>query len=191
LQVIFNQLIKIDLTSKSYLYSMNSRRKFLQSGVALAGLNLLPSVNLFAGPSSPQIKKPADFKLRFAVASDGHYGQPGTDGDKFYSDLVKWLTKEHQDNHLDMVIINGDLVHDRPDLLPKIKQTYLDKLPVPCYTVPGNHDHVDAAMWKAVFGYEDNHVVDKGDVGICTGQHNRQAREIHLSGCGFSEKIAG
>ncbi|MFD0749718.1 metallophosphoesterase family protein [Mucilaginibacter calamicampi] len=145
---------------------MNSRRKFLQSGVALAGLNFLPSINLFAGPSSASIKKPADLKLRFAVASDGHYAQPGTDGDKFYGDLIKWLNKEHQDNHLDLVIINGDLVHDRPDLLPKIKQTYLDKLPVPCYTVPGNHDHVDAAMWKAVFGYEDNHVVDKGDIGF-------------------------
>lgn len=159
---------------------MTSRRKFIQSGVALAGLNLLPSLNLTTMASQPQTERPkAGFKLRFAIASDGHYGQPGTDGDKFYADLVSWLNKEHQDNHLDLVIINGDLVHDRPDLLSKIKQTYLDKLPAPCFTVPGNHDHVDAAMWKAAFGYEDNHVVDKGDVGfILANTTDKQGKYI-------------
>ncbi|PJJ79760.1 metallophosphoesterase family protein [Mucilaginibacter auburnensis] len=145
---------------------MNSRRKFIQTGMALGGLSLLPSIDLFAGEKKLLVKPAADLKLRFVVASDGHYAQPGTDGDKFYGDLITWLKKEHKDNHLDMVIINGDLVHDRPDLLPKLKKTYLDKLPVPCYAVPGNHDHVDAAMWKAIFGYEDNFIVDKGDVGF-------------------------
>ena len=158
---------------------MTSRRKFIQTGVALGGLSLLPSVDLFAGKKTSIAKPAADLKLRFAVASDGHYAQPGTDSDKFYSDLITWLNKEHQDNHLDMVIINGDLVHDRPDLLPKLKQTYFDKLPVPCYAVPGNHDHVDAAMWKAVFGYEDNFIVDKGDVGfVLANTTDKQGRYV-------------
>lgn len=145
---------------------MTDRRKFIQSGIALAGMNLLPPLDLFAKPHPLHNTPKADFKLRFAIASDGHYAQPGTDSDKFYADLIGWLNDEHKQNHLDMVIINGDLVHDRPDLLPKIKQTYLDKLPVPYYALPGNHDHAGATIWKNVFGYADNYIVDKGDIGF-------------------------
>src|SRR3954466_13574257 len=117
---------------------MTNRRKFIQSGIALAGVSLLPPLNIFATSLPLKEASKADLKLRFAIASDGHYAQPGTDSDKFYADLIGWLNNEHKQNHLDMVIINGDLVHDRPDLLPKIKQTYLDKLPMPYYTLPGN-----------------------------------------------------
>jgi 3',5'-cyclic AMP phosphodiesterase CpdA len=146
---------------------MSNRRKFIRSGlIGIAGINLLPAVNSFAGEPVYNPDSAANFKLRFAIASDGHYAQPGTESDVFYADLIKWLGKEHQENHLDMVIINGDLVHNRPDLLKKVKETYLDKLPVPYYTIPGNHDFADAAIWKNVFGYEDKYVVDKGDIGF-------------------------
>ena len=147
---------------------MSNRRNFLKTGiVGVAGLNLLPAVNAFAGENIATNKTSAGkFKLRFAIASDGHYAQPDTDSDKFYADLVKWMNKEHADNHLDFIIINGDLVHNRPDLLKKVKETYLDKFKVPYYTIPGNHDFADAAVWKSVFGYEDKYAVDKGDVGL-------------------------
>jgi len=147
---------------------MSNRRNFIKTGiVGVAGLNLLPAVNAFAGEELPERKAaPGKFKLRFALASDGHYGQPDTESDRFYSDMVSWMHKEHQANHLDFVIINGDLVHNRPDLLPKVKQTYLDKLPVPYYTIPGNHDFADATIWKNVFGYEDHYMIDKGDIGL-------------------------
>ena len=146
---------------------MNSRRKFIKTGLTgITGLQFLPAINAFSEQNPVPAKTSEKFKLRFAIASDGHYGQPGTDSDLFYSDLVKWLRKEHQESHLDMVIINGDLVHDRPDLLKKVKGSYLDKLPVPCYTVPGNHDFADAALWKSVFGYEDKFVIEKGDIGL-------------------------
>ena len=147
---------------------MSNRRKFIKSGIVGAvGINLLPAINSFANePRHVETGAPGKFKLRFAIASDGHYAQPDTDSDAFYSDLVKWLKKEHNDNHLDLIIINGDLVHNRPDLLKKVKETYLDKLPVPYYTIPGNHDFADAAVWKSVFGYEDKYAVDKGDIGF-------------------------
>lgn len=147
---------------------MADRRKFLRSGlVSLAGISLLPSVNTFAStPQEYPSTKGQKFKLRFALASDGHYGQPNTDSDGFYTNLVKWLSKEHEQNHLDFVIVNGDLVHDRPDLLPKVKQTYLDKLPVPYHTLPGNHDFADAKLWKSVFGYEDNYTLEFTDIGF-------------------------
>jgi 3',5'-cyclic AMP phosphodiesterase CpdA len=147
---------------------MNTRRKFIKSGmIGMAGINLLPAINSFAGqPDHHPGNASGKFKLRFAIASDGHYAQPDTESDLFYTNLVSWLNKEHTDNHLDLIIINGDLVHNRPDLLKKVKETYLDKLPVPYHTIPGNHDFADAAVWKGVFGYEDKYVVDKGDIGF-------------------------
>ena len=147
---------------------MSDRRKFIRAGiVGVAGISLLPAVNSFAADQSNiPAKSAANFKLRFAIASDGHYAQPDTESDLFYTKLVSWLNKEHQDNHLDLIIINGDLVHNRPDLLKKVKESYLDILPVPYYTIPGNHDFADAAVWKSVFGYEDKYVVDKEDIGF-------------------------
>jgi len=136
--------------------------------LGVAGLNLLPALNTFAGAAetSSRVSAPGKHKLRFALVSDGHYGQPNTEYDQFYSNMVGWMQKEHKENHLDFVIVNGDLVHNRPDLLPKVKTTYLEKFGVPFYTIPGNHDFADAAIWKSVFGYEDTYTVDKGDIGL-------------------------
>jgi hypothetical protein len=148
---------------------MSNRRKFLKSSlIGMAGINLLPAINTFAETATPARPLGAEgkFKLRFGLVSDGHYAQPNTEYDKFYGDMIGWINKEHQTNHLDFLIVNGDLVHNRPDLLPKVKETYLDKLKVPYYTISGNHDHTDGPMWKAVFGYEDKYTVDKGDIGF-------------------------
>lgn len=146
----------------------NTRRKFIKTGIAgIAGISLLPAINSFAATGLAGFRKRAgDFKLRFALLSDGHYAQPETDSDTFYHNMIGWMNKEHQDNHLDFVIVNGDLVHNRPDLLPKVKETYLDKLAIPYYTIPGNHDFADAAIWKNVFGYEDKYTVEHGDIGL-------------------------
>jgi len=147
---------------------MINRRSFIRSGLTgLAGITLLPAINTFGGASN--LYHPStvgNFKLRFALASDGHYAQPETDSDTFYADLITWLSKEHQQNHLDFVIVNGDLVHNRPDLLVKVKETYLDKLPVPYHTIPGNHDFADAKVWKNAFGHEDKYTLEFGDIGF-------------------------
>ncbi len=145
---------------------MDSRRKFIEKSIAgIAGLSLLPAINAFASDDNTYKRtvsgKP---KLRFAIASDLHYGQPETDFPLFTSNMVKWLNEDHAKNHFDLVIINGDLVHDRPDLLPEVKKNYLDKLSVPYYTIPGNHDFADAQVWKNVFGYEDKYVLEQGDI---------------------------
>ena len=147
---------------------MGTRRKFIGSGLAgIAGLSMLPAVNAFA-TENPGYKKQAagKLKLRFALASDLHYAQEGTDFDVNAANVIKWLSDDHAANHLDLVIINGDLVHNRPDLLPVVKSKYFDKLPVPYYTIPGNHDFADAAVWKSVFGYEDKYTVEHGDIGF-------------------------
>lgn len=147
---------------------MSTRRKFLQNTLAgVAGLSLLPAINTFAAEDNNYKREnTGKLKLRFAVASDIHYGQPDTDFAGNTSSLVKWLNDDHIKNHLDLVIVNGDLVHNRPDLLPEIKAKYLDKLPVPYYTVPGNHDFADEKVWMNAFGYADKYVMEHGDAGF-------------------------
>jgi 3',5'-cyclic AMP phosphodiesterase CpdA len=147
---------------------MTNRRKFIKTGLtSVAGISLLPAVNTFA--DTVNYRPPAtagDFKLRFALISDGHYAEPNTDYDTFFTNMIGWLSKEHEHNHLDFIIFNGDLVHNRPDLLTKVKETYLDKLPVPYHALPGNHDFADSKLWKSVFGYEDKYTLEFDDIGF-------------------------
>lgn len=145
---------------------MGTRRKFLGTSITgIAGLSLLPAINTFANDSNSYKRitntRP---KLRFALASDIHYAEPGTDYHLHTGNMVKWLNEDHAKNHFDFVIINGDLVHNRPDLLPEIKKDYLDKLSIPYYTIPGNHDFADGQIWKNVFGYDDKYILEHGDI---------------------------
>ena len=147
---------------------MGSRRKFIGTGITgIAGLSLLPVVNAFANADKSYTRQvTGKLKLRFAIASDLHYAQEGTDFDANAANVVKWLNDEHAANHLDLIIFNGDLVHNRPDLLPVVKSKYFDKFAAPYYTIPGNHDFADAEVWKKVFGYEDKFIAEHGGVGF-------------------------
>ncbi len=93
-----------------------------------------------------------DHLFRFAVASDGHYGEPGTSLEKNYENLVKWMRQEKDKNGLDLWFFNGDLVHDREDFLPRVK-SYFDRVNIPYFVVKGNHDTCSPARWKEIFGY--------------------------------------
>lgn len=147
---------------------MSSRRFFIKSsvtGLVLAGIS--PAVSALTPASQSALPEPGKKpKLRFAIASDGHYGQPGTEYKKDHENMIRWLNEAHDTSPLNFVIINGDLVHDRPDLLPEVKREYYDRLKVPFYAIPGNHDHADTALWKSVFGYEDNFSFEKNGVGF-------------------------
>ena len=145
---------------------MKNRRSFLATSIAgIGALNLLPVINTFASKTNTYKRSVTDKpKLRFALASDIHYGQEGTNFEFHTGNMVKWLNEDHAKNHFDFVIINGDLVHNRPDLLPKIKADYLDKLTMPYHTIPGNHDYADAAVWNKVFGYDDKYMLEFNDV---------------------------
>lgn len=172
---------------------MRNRRLFLKNTLAIvAGIAVLPTLNAFGSTISPQTpSNTGKLKLRFAIASDGHYGQPDTDSDKFYTDLVHWLNEEHRTNQLDLVIINGDIVHDRPDLLPKVKSAYFDALKVPYYATVGNHDHADAKIWKEVFGYEDNHAFEMGDIGfVLASTSNTRGDYVCPNNVFLKEKLA-
>jgi len=146
---------------------MSNRRFFLKNSLAAAVLaGLSPVLPSFAEERNISVERGKEPKLRFAIASDGHYGQPGTDYKLHHENIVKWLNASHDENPLNFVIINGDLVHDRPELLKEVKKDYYDRLKVPFYAVPGNHDHADTGLWKSVFGYEDNFSFEKNGVGF-------------------------
>lgn len=89
-------------------------------------------------------------KLRFAVASDGHYGQPNTDYEMFHQVLVKRINEEHKKHALAFCVINGDVVHDDKIHYPAVKKA-LDGLVPKYYVSQGNHDRVTADEWEQIW----------------------------------------
>lgn len=88
--------------------------------------------------------------FRFAVASDGHYGQANTSFEDFYSQITQHINLFHQQSHLKGCVINGDIIHDKKEFLLQAKQK-LDQLTMPYYVTKGNHDMVSDEYWKEVW----------------------------------------
>ena len=137
------------------------RRSFLSA----ASLALGSSVGTGFAAKAPSTSVPARPGLRFAVTSDGHFGQPDTDFQRFHREMIQWLNEEEKGKGLDFVIFNGDLIHDDPLLLPQVRDAY-SGLNVPYYTVQGNHDQVTPSAWKEVWGLEVNHAFEKDRFGF-------------------------
>jgi 3',5'-cyclic AMP phosphodiesterase CpdA len=131
----------------------NSRRKFIKSTAAYSALSFLPGIGYLADGNKRINKK---IVLRFAVASDGHYGQENTTYEQDYEDIVKWLNVEKNIKGLDLSIFNGDLIHDKAEMLKPAKQK-LDQINHTYYVTRGNHDMVGTEVWKNIWGYETNH----------------------------------
>ncbi len=89
-------------------------------------------------------------RLRFVVASDGHYGQPNTDYENFYATLVERINEEHRKDPFAFCVINGDIIHDDKKYFPAAKAA-LDKLALKYYVSQGNHDHVNAEEWEKIW----------------------------------------
>ncbi|MEO5889279.1 MAG: metallophosphoesterase [Ferruginibacter sp.] len=91
-----------------------------------------------------------DVKLRFVIASDGHYGQKGTDYEKYFETVVNRINEEHVKNPFAFCMINGDIIHDDKMLYPAAKSA-LDKLKLKYYVSQGNHDHVNPGEWETIW----------------------------------------
>lgn len=89
-------------------------------------------------------------KLRFVVASDGHYGQHNTEYVKYFETVVNRINQEHSKNPFAFCIINGDIIHDDKKYFPAAKAA-LDKLNLKYYVSQGNHDHVNPVEWEAIW----------------------------------------
>lgn len=104
--------------------------------------------------------------LRIGIASDGHYGQPGTPSDENHQALRQWFEAEKKQKGLDFVVINGDLIHDDVTFLPAVQQ-HLARMPVPVYTTRGNHDGaISPQLWRQTWGHDLNHFFGKNDFGF-------------------------
>jgi hypothetical protein len=91
---------------------------------------------------------PENSKLKFIIASDGHFGQPNTDFEGSHKMLIEAI---HQEGLVDLVVFNGDLIHDDPKWMPEVKKVY-DTLRVPYYPVKGNHDRISESEWEKIWG---------------------------------------
>jgi len=139
-----------------------SRRAFceltVKSFLVISGSKVLQS---FA-PANVLLPSAKKLQLRFALASDGHYGQPETEYDLFHNEMLGWLQKEKQQRGLDFTIVNGDLFHNDASFLPKVKSVW-DKLGMPYYVSHGNHDMVTDAVWRQTWSTPYNHSFTKGE----------------------------
>lgn len=151
-----------------------SRRHFLKKSVSLVGTAPVLLAGL-TDPSATAVAGPTRV-FRFAVASDGHYGQPDTDYKTYASNIVDRLNAEKERSGLDICFFNGDLIHDDPRFMPEVK-TAFDKLTIPYYVTRGNHDKVSPAVWEQIWGYPENHVVEKEESAFILGNTSNEKGE--------------
>lgn len=138
-----------------------SRRSFLKQTSILAAASALPTRWIRAD----ELSKDRKLKLRFAIASDLHYGQKNTPYAQMADDMVAWINTEKQSKGLDALFLNGDLTNDSSQALLDLRDKHLSKLEVPYYCIKGNHDFVDekpgspTKSWQALWGYPSNHSI--------------------------------
>ncbi|MBB5438902.1 putative phosphodiesterase [Pedobacter sp. AK017] len=148
------------------------RRQFLKTSIPV--LVLLANGEIVQGTGKYLAENGKKSKLRFAVASDGHYGQPGTEYAKNYQQVVEQINLQHKKKRLDCCIINGDIIHNSPSFLAPAKKC-LDQLKMPYYVTQGNHDMVTEAVWTDTWNMPFNYAfVMKGQVFILASSSNEK-----------------
>jgi Calcineurin-like phosphoesterase len=131
-----------------------NRRDFLRISTPVIALLANGQIVRATGGILEEWKK-KKLVLRFAIASDGHYGQPNTAYQQYSNDLVERINSVHGKTPFDFTMINGDIIHDDKKFFPEIK-SILDKLTMKYYVSQGNHDHIDAVGWEAVWNMPTN-----------------------------------
>jgi hypothetical protein len=141
------------------------RRHFLK--LALTGAVWIGAGNtmkIFAGnggllPAKDRVK------LRVAIASDGHYGQPQTAFEANHNEMVSWINAERADRGVDFAFINGDIIHNDISFIPQVKNMW-DKLEMPYYVSHGNHDMIDEDSWKKTWNNAWDYGFEKKGIGF-------------------------
>ena len=91
----------------------NTRREFLRK--ATAATAFLAGQGLISLSAAELADNPGKVALRFAVASDGHYGQPDTSFESFFRTITESINDLHSWLPLQACVINGDIIHDKPE----------------------------------------------------------------------------
>jgi len=142
-----------------------SRRRFLRIGlnsafIITAGNVLRPLDEYFLNDISQN-----KLLCRFAIASDGHFGQPNTEFETQHDKMIQWINAEKTNQGLDFTVINGDLFHDDISFLEPVKKSW-DNLAMPYYVSHGNHDKAGEDQWARVWNLPWHFSFEHGDIGI-------------------------
>jgi len=149
----------------------DSRRKFIKN-ISLASAFLL--TGKWTTLTAAEVMSYRDkVKLRFVVASDAHYGQPGTPYEQMMDTITQQINLFHQQSPLDFCVMNGDLIHNEKSFMPLVK-VKLDSLTMPLYVTRGNHDMVSDAYWNEIWGMPLNHDVVVKDNAILLGDTSNE-----------------
>ncbi len=139
---------------------MGIGRFSMMSAVVFVGSLVGCGMTTGPGPSSSGV--PSARRFHFAVASAGHFGEPGTDDRANYADLVSALSDADAADPLAVVVLDGDLSHGglfRANgacaALAELSPRYL--------VIQGNHDELTEAEWRQMWGAPGNQVVRFGD----------------------------
>ena len=153
-------------------YNNASRRSFLKNVsfatafFAVGGFKKINAASVFENRNK--------VVLRFVVASDAHYGQPGTPYDAMMELVINQINAFNKETPLDFCVINGDIIHDKKDFLPLAKQK-IDVLDPAYYVTRGNHDMVSADIWNEVWGMPLNHTVIAKDQAVILADTSNEA----------------
>jgi Icc protein len=111
--------------------------------------------------------------MRFAVASDAHYGQANTPYEAMMDTIIDKINFFHGTNPLDFCVMNGDIVHDEKSFLSLAKGK-IDGLQVPYYVTRGNHDKCSPDFWQDVWKMPLNHTILVKDSTILLGDTSNE-----------------
>jgi 3',5'-cyclic AMP phosphodiesterase CpdA len=154
------------ISRRSFIKNISAASIFLLGG----GVESLSAMDVY--------ERRKKVKLRFAVASDGHYGQPKTEFEAFFNKITAQINAFHQQNPLDFTVINGDIIHDKQPFMIEAKKK-LDQLIMPYYVTRGNHDMVSAEHWNEVWKMPLNHdVVIKKNAVLLGDTSNEQGKYL-------------
>lgn len=127
--------------------------------------------------------------FRFAMGSDWHYGQPGTASAQFFHDLQSAFHTYQQENPCEFFVLNGDVIHNDPQLLlpaSKLLKTLHPRI----FTTRGNHDMVTAEAWQQAWGFPLNHdVVVKNQVILLGDTADEKGKYLCPDMPWFSQKL--
>lgn len=164
----------------------------------VVGANTSPPTDPAASPTPSTVTTPrasssgtAATVFRFATASDGHLGEPDTDSRRFLTEFVDGVNRADAAAALEFVVVNGDIGHGGVELLQEAKAG-LERLAVPFFATQGNHDEVDAADWKRVWGTPGNFVRRFGERSIvCANTSNLAGDYLCADRAWLARALAG
>lgn len=161
-----------------------NRRPFLKN-LSLLGSSLvtLPLAGFPLTLSKTEEEKAFLPLFKFVTASDGHFGQADTDFKTSHQNLIQAIKRE---SDVDLVVFNGDLIHDDPVFMPEVKKVYDQLSPLNYYVVKGNHDKVSDSRWLEIWGQASNTFFTvKDDYGMIILNSSNEAGDYLCVDVGF------